>query len=137
MQHKVHHDKCMSIASRKPVRRRRALSSARKARAARRTTVTLSAESQEIVERFRSANGTSTSAAIDQIVLRSEPKPSRLKELNGFLVLDLPGDQPKVRFTVEDMKRAEDDLDREYVERLLKGRGKRKPAGRPIGRKAR
>jgi hypothetical protein len=88
-----------------------------KARASRRTTITLSPESQEIVERFRSASGTSTSAAIDRIIQRSEPKPSRLKEVNGFLVLDVP--HRKVHVTLEDVKQAEDDMDREYVERLM------------------
>ncbi len=83
----------------------------------RRTTVTLSPESQEIVERFRGANGSSVSAAIDEIIQRSEPRPSRLSEVNGFLVLDLPaGDR---HFTLEDIKQAEDDMDREYVEGIL------------------
>jgi len=84
----------------------------------RRTTIILSPEAQEIVVRFKIANGTSTSAAIDQIIQRSEPKPSRLKEVNGFLVLDVPA-KPGLHFTLEDLKQAEDDADREYVERLL------------------
>jgi hypothetical protein len=95
----------------------RAEKAQRKDRASRRTTITLSPESQEIVERFRSASGTSTSAAIDRIIQRSEPKPSRLKEVNGFLVLDVP--HRKVHVTLEDVKQAEDDMDREYVERLM------------------
>jgi hypothetical protein len=85
-----------------------------------RTTITLSPESQEIVERFKSATGASASAAIDQIIRRSEPNPSRLKNINGFLVLDSPDDRPKVRATAEDIKRAEDELDREYVERSMR-----------------
>lgn len=87
-----------------------------------RTTVTLSPESQKIVERFRSANGTSTSAAIDQIIQQSEPKPSRLKEVNGFMVLSTPPEHPEDDhyFTLEDIKRAEDEMDREYVERGLR-----------------
>jgi hypothetical protein len=91
----------------------------RQKRALHRTTITLSHESQEIVERFKSATGTSASAAIDQIIRRSEPKPSRLKKVNGFLVLDLPDGRPKVRVTVEDIKRAEDEMDRESVERSM------------------
>ena len=87
--------------------------------APRRTTITLSPESQEIVERFRSASGTSTSAAIDRIIQRSEPKPSRLKNVNGFLVLDVPSDRQAVHFTLEDIKQAEDEMDKEMVERLL------------------
>lgn len=86
----------------------------------RRTTITLSPESQQIVEHFKSATGTSTSAAIDRIIQQSDPRPSRLKvsEL-GLLVLDLPEDRETVHFTIEDLKQAEDDMDREYVERLM------------------
>ena len=101
-------------------------------RASRRTTIPLSPESQEIVERFRSATGTSTSAAIDRIIQRSEPKPSRLKEVNGFLVLDVPTKHPPVHFTLEDLKQAEDDMDREYIERLMPG--KKKPAPKRSGK---
>jgi hypothetical protein len=85
--------------------------------APRRTTVALSPRAQEIVERFKSASGTSTSAAIDQIIQRSEPRPSRLKNVDGFLVLDLPFRH--VNVTLEDVKRAEDEMDREYIERLM------------------
>lgn len=93
----------------------------------RRTTVTLSPESQEIVERFKSASGSSTSAAIDQIIKRSEPKPSRLKNVNGFLVLDTPANRRGIsrHVTIEDLKQAEDEMDREYMEKSL--RRKRKP----------
>jgi len=87
--------------------------------APRRTTITLSPETQEIVERFRSASGTSASAAINRIIRRSEPKPSRLKNVNGFLVLDVPFRH--VNVTLEDVKRAEDEMDREYVERAFLG----------------
>jgi hypothetical protein len=93
----------------------------------RRTTITLSPESQEIVERFKSASGTSTSAAIDRIIQQSDPRPSRLKvsEL-GLLVLDVP--YRRVNVTLEDVKRAEDEMDREYVESILNR--DRKPASR-------
>jgi hypothetical protein len=87
--------------------------------APRRTTVALSPRAQEIVERFKSASGASTSAAIDQIIQRSEPKPSRLKEVNGFLVLDLPAKDDAVHFTLEDLRQAEDEMDREYIERFM------------------
>jgi hypothetical protein len=91
---------------------------AEKKPAPRRTTVTLSPETLEIVERFRSASGTSTSAAINRIIQRSEPKPSRLKEnINGILVLDVPFRH--INVTLEDVKRAEDEMDREYIERTL------------------
>jgi hypothetical protein len=70
-----------------------------------------------VIERFKCATGTSTSAAIDQIIQRSEMKPARLKNVDGFLVLDLP--PRKANASLEDVKRAEDDMDREYVERLM------------------
>ena len=96
-------------------------SRARTPRPATRITVTLSPESQAIVERFKGANGTSTSAAVDQIIQRSEPGPSRLREVNGFLVLSDPPSDPKdlVQFSVDDMKNLEDQDEQEYVERLL------------------
>lgn len=73
------------------------------------------------MERFRNANGTSTSAAIDKIIQRSEPKPSRLKEVNGFLVLSKPPERRKSvgHVSLEDVKNTEDEMDREYVERIL------------------
>jgi len=85
-----------------------------------RTTVTLSPESLEIVERFKSASGSSTSAAVDQLIKSTEVKPSRLKEINGVLVLAdaLKSRDRKIKVTVEDIKRVEDEMDREYVERL-------------------
>ena len=87
----------------------------------RRTTVTLSPEAQEIVERYKSASGASTSSAIDQIIRRSEPKPSRLKEVNGFLVMSAPPNRREGvrRVTLEDIRRAEDEMDHEYVGRIL------------------
>jgi hypothetical protein len=108
----------------------------RQKHALRRTTITLSPESQEIVERFKSATGASASAAIDQIIRRSEPNPSRLKNVNGLLVLDSPDNRPKIHVVVEDIKRAEDELDREYVERSMRReralvpRKKKKKSGR-------
>ena len=99
--------------------------------APRRTTITLSPESQEIVARFRSASGTSTSAAIDRIIQRSEPKPSRLKVSEiGLLVLDVPA-REGLHFTLEDIKKAEDEMDREYVERSMQQR--RQPAPKRNG----
>jgi hypothetical protein len=90
----------------------------------RRTTITLSPQAQQIVERFKSASGASTSAAIDRIIQRSEPKPSRLKNVNGFLVLDIPADRQAVHFTLEDIKQAEDEMDREYVEQFIQRKKK-------------
>lgn len=111
-----------SSATRGETSRRKRKGDQGKAPRSLRTSVTLSPESREIVERFRSANGTSTSAAIDQIIQQSEPKPSRLKEVNGFMVLSTPPKNPEDGryFTLEDIKRAEDEMDREYVERGLR-----------------
>lgn len=95
---------------------------AEKKSASHRTTVALSREALEIVERFKSASGVSTSAAIDQIIQLSEPKPSRLKNLDGFLVLDLPDDRKTIHCTLEDIKRIEDEMDREYMERSISRR---------------
>jgi hypothetical protein len=123
---KVHHIGIMGTVAASRKRPSRASSArateklAEKRPAPRRTTVTLSPETLEIVERFRSASGTSTSAAINRIIQRSEPKSSRLKNVNGFLVLDLPTCFPTVHFTLEDIKQAEDEMDREYVERLMR-----------------
>jgi hypothetical protein len=132
----AHHNTEMSTtrpssASAKPSSTRKKAGKARPQRqSSRRTTVTLSPEAQQIVERFKSASGTSTSAAIDQIIQRSEPKPSRLKKSEaGFLVLDVPF--RRVNVTLEDIKRAEDEMDREYVERLLPR--KKKPASKGNG----
>lgn len=88
---------------------------------ARRTTITMSPAAHEIVERFKNANGTSTSAAIDEIIQRSEPRPSRLRRVNGLLVLSDPPSSPDqmFQFTVEDLKDLEDEMDKESIERLL------------------
>lgn len=110
-----------SIAPGKGTRRARVKSVHPNTKSSRRTTITLSPESQEIVERFKSANGKSTSAAIDQIIQRSEPRPSRLMKVNGFLVLSVPPDSAEEarQVTIEDVKRAEDEMDGEYVQRVL------------------
>jgi hypothetical protein len=123
----IHHNSRMSTsvpssaAIRNASRRGNAATAHHQTLISRRTTITLSPEAQEIVERFKSASGASTSAAIDQIIQRSDPKPSRLKNMNGFLVIDRPAGSPNdpVHFTVEDAKRTEDEMDREAVERIL------------------
>lgn len=103
--------------------------------APRRTTITLSPESQEIVERFRSASGISTSAAIDRIIQRSEPKPSRLKVSDiGLLVLDVPA-REGLHFTLEDIKKTEDEMDRDYVERSMRQRRQFAPKGNGAGQR--
>lgn len=107
--------------SRNALRPSKAKGARRQTPISRRTTVTLSPESLEIVERFKSASGKSASAAIDLIIQRSEPRPSRLQNVNGFLVLSPPSDKSTAtrQVTLEDIKRTEDEMDREYVERIL------------------
>jgi hypothetical protein len=46
-------------------------------------------------------------------------RPSRLKNVNGFFVLDSPTVRQAVHFSLEDIKQAEDNMDREDVERSL------------------
>ena len=113
-----------SAASGSASRRARPESARRQTLTSRRTTITLSPQAQQIIERFKSASGASTSAAIDRIIQRSEPKPSRLKNVNGFLVLDIPADRQAVHFTLEDIKQAEDEMDREYVEQFIQRKKK-------------
>jgi hypothetical protein len=123
-----------SAAIRNTSRSGRVASVRRQTVTSRRTTITLSPEAQEIVERFKSASGTSTSAAVDQIIKRSEPRPSRLKEsANGFLVLDLPF--RRVNVTLEDVKRAEDEMDREYVEKFLPRKKQSVSKGKRAGKR--
>ncbi len=82
---------------------------------------------------MKNASGKSTSAAVNQIILRAEPKPSRLKNVNGFLVLDQPFRRVKV--TLEDVKSAEDQMDREMVERLLVRKPGETSKGKAAGRR--
>jgi len=91
----------------------------------RRTTVTLSPQAAEIVDRFMNAARISVSQAVSGLIERTEPEPSRLRNVNGFLVLSDPprGGEPLVNVTVEDIKRIEEQLDREYVERFARPRG--------------
>lgn len=83
--------------------------------ASQRTSVSLTPEAVEILERYKEARGISASAAVNEMILRSEPRPSRLIEVNGFLVLDMPYEGKKI--TLEDVKRAEDEMDIEHYRR--------------------
>jgi len=80
---------------------------ARKKHTARRTTVSLSAASSDIVERFKAATGLSTSRAIEELILRSEPRKPRIKMVNGRAVIDLP--VPKGSITTEQILLLEDE----------------------------
>ena len=72
-------------------------------KSAHRTTVTLSREAVEIVERFKAATGFSTSGAVEELILRSEPQKSWLVEEDGILVSHAPLKNGKL--TNEDVKR--------------------------------
>ena len=82
-----------------------------------RTSVSLTPEAVEILERYKNAKGISASAAVNDLILSSEPKPSRLKEVNGFLVLDIPYTGKMI--TLEDVKRTQDEMDLEDYRRSL------------------
>jgi hypothetical protein len=72
-----------------------------------RTTVTLNAATAEIVENFKAATGLSTSRAIDELILRSEPRKSRIKMVNGRAVFDLPIEKGSI--TTEHILQLEDE----------------------------
>ena len=84
-------------------RKTKSAPSRRKRKNAVRTTVTLSPEAIEIVERFKATAGFSTSGAIEELILRSEPQKSWLIEKDGFLLMNAPLKNGKL--TNEDVKR--------------------------------
>jgi hypothetical protein len=112
-----HHKEAMSITTQtpqpsKPLKRKarsndRASQTARKQATVRRATVSLSADSSEIVERFKAATGMSTSRAIEELIRRSEPRRPRIKMVNGLAVFDFPVKGGKI--TTEDIRRLEDE----------------------------
>jgi hypothetical protein len=75
--------------------------------APRRTTVALSPEAVEIVERFQQATGLSLSESISEIIERSEPRPPRIKYVDGIPMADIPMDGKWI--TTEDIIRAENE----------------------------
>jgi hypothetical protein len=73
-----------------------------------RTTVTLSADAAEIVKRFQDATGLSMSEAVSELIERSEPKPPRIKFVDGLPMADIPMDGKWI--TTEDILRAQAEL---------------------------
>ena len=71
----------------------------------RRTTVSLSGNALEIVERFQQATGLSLSEAISELIERTEPKPPRIKWVDGLPMADIPLKGKWI--TTEDVLRAE------------------------------
>jgi hypothetical protein len=76
--------------------------------APRRTTITLSPETLEIVECFQKATGLSMSEAVSELIERTEPRPSRIKYSDGLPVADIPMDGKRV--TTADILRAQAEL---------------------------
>lgn len=63
---------------------------AAKKRSFRRTTVTLSPEAADIVERMMGSTGLSLSEAVSELIERTEPRPPRIKIVDGFPTADVP-----------------------------------------------
>ena len=110
----AHHNGIMGTATANAKRASRASSArppekiAEKRPAPRRTTVTLSPETLEIVESFRQATGLSMSEAVSELIERTEPRPPRIKYVDGFPTADIPMDGEWI--TTEDILRAQAEL---------------------------
>jgi hypothetical protein len=74
----------------------------------RRTTIALSPDAAEIVERFQSAADLSLSEAVSILIERSEQPPVRIKYCDGWPMADIPLDGDWI--TNEDVLRAEAEL---------------------------
>lgn len=70
--------------------------------------MTLSADAAEIVKRFQDATGLSMSEAVSELIERSEPKPPRIKFVDGLPMADIPMDGKWI--TTEDILRAQAEL---------------------------
>jgi hypothetical protein len=79
-----------------------------KSSAPRRTTVALSPEALEIVQRFQEATGLSLSESISELIERTEPRPPRIKYVDGIPMADIPMDGEWI--TTEDVLRAQAEL---------------------------
>src|ERR1700722_16478245 len=89
-------------------RPRKSESHAAKAPAPRRTTIALTPQAIEIVQRFQQATGLSLSESISELIERSEPRPPRIKYVDGIPMADIPMDGKWV--TTEDVLRAQAEL---------------------------
>ena len=70
-----------------------------------RTTIALSAAAIATVERFQKATGLSMSEAVNELIERADPRPPRIKYVDGFPTADVP--LTGKRITTEDVLRAE------------------------------
>ena len=73
-----------------------------------RTTVAFSPSAIEIVERFREATGLSMSEAVSELIERTEPRPARIKIVDGMPMADIPMDGEWV--TTSDILRAQAEI---------------------------
>jgi hypothetical protein len=96
-----------TLPSVQPRRKTRVDQGSRKKAIPRRTTVTLAAPAAEIVENFKAATGLSTSRAIEELILLSQPRKPRVKMVNGRAVFDLP--IKKGSITTEQLLRLEEE----------------------------
>lgn len=71
----------------------------------RRTTIALSRAAVQIVERFQGATGLTMSEAVSELIERTEPRPARIKWVDGLPMADIPLAGKSI--TTEDVLRAE------------------------------
>jgi hypothetical protein len=62
----------------------------------------------EIVQRFQEATGLTMSESISELIERSEPRPPRIKYVDGIPMADIPMDGEWI--TTEDILRAQAEL---------------------------
>jgi hypothetical protein len=62
----------------------------------------------EIVQRFKEATGLSLSESVSELIERSEPRPPRIKYVDGIPMADIPMDGKWI--TTEDVLRAQAEL---------------------------
>lgn len=79
--------------------------------------VTLSDEAADVVTRYAEANGVSKSRAVSDLILRSVPRPSRIKLVDGVPILDIPSHGRKL--SQKDYKRIQDAEDTAEIRKLL------------------
>lgn len=100
---KVRHDRYMGTMNQSVSSRPRVKQARPKKGRVHRTTVSLSSEAVDAVERFKAATGASTSHAIEELILRNEPQKSWLVEVDGFPMLNAPLKGGQI--TSDDVKR--------------------------------
>ena len=110
----VHHIEVMSAATALTVRSsdqplvENSEKGAKKRQPPRRITIALSPQASSIVELFKSATGLSMSEAVSELIERTEPRPPRIKFVDGIPMADIPMDGRWI--TTEDVLRAQAEL---------------------------